>query len=123
MLFSYLSWHYSAGMSEAWERARLAMRAVYNYFSIGDLFGSLFSPFHRDVQSKGLGFDPKVFLYSIAENLVSRIIGFLIRIVIIFMGLIAMLFTVVGAVLFYLGWIAAPASAVLFVFIGLFMFF
>lgn len=123
MLISYLSWHYGAGMVEAWDRARLAMYAVYNYFSIKQLFGSLFAPFHRDLPQRRLGFDPKVFFYSIAENLVSRVIGFLIRAVILFLGLFAMFFTVLGSLLFYLGWLVAPVSAVLFVLIGFVMFF
>ncbi|MDO8523333.1 MAG: hypothetical protein Q7S12_03575 [bacterium] len=123
MLASYLVWHYGAGAREAWERAMLAIRGVYNYFSLRYLLGSLFAPFHRDTQSKGLGFDPQVFFMSIAENLVSRVVGFCIRIFIIFFGLIAMFFTVLGAMLFYLGWFAAPAAAVLFIFTGFLMFF
>lgn len=123
MLSDYFIWHYGAGTREAWASAMLAIRAVYNYFSIGHLLESLFSPFHRDTQSKGLGFDPQVFFMSIAENLVSRVVGFCIRIIIIFLGFIAMFFTVLGAVLFYLGWLAAPAAAVIFIFTGFLMFF
>lgn len=110
-------------MEEAWARAKLSIRVIYNYFSLGHLLGSLLAPFHRDVRSKGLGFDPQVFFMSLAENLVSRIVGFCIRIVIIFLGLIAMFFTVLGAVLFYLGWLVAPAAVVLFIFTGFLMFF
>src|SRR3989344_1102438 len=123
MLASYFMWHYSAGAEGARAQAMLAVLAVYNYFSIGHLLESLFSPFHRDVRSKGLGFDPQVFFMSIAENLVSRVVGFCIRIIIIFLCFIAMFFTVLGAALFYLGWLVAPAAAVIFIFIGFLMFF
>ncbi len=118
MLANYLQWHYGVGAQEALARAIFAVRVVYNYFSIGHLFGSLIAPFHRDLPAKQLGFDPQVFLYSLAESAVSRVIGFLIRAFIIFWGLIALFFTLVGAILFYLGWLAAPGAGFVFILMG-----
>ncbi len=91
------------------------------YFSIDSLLKSLLSPWKGDIGDYGRGFDAVRYFETFLGNMISRVLGAIIRIVIIIIGL------AMQVVIFFLGlfvliiWICLPAIVVagFFIAIGL----
>ncbi len=89
ILGMFLSWYYKdapMGIIGVWRNFILF---IANYFSIFLLFKTLFSPWKRISESYGRGFDIGRFFSALFLNLLSRSIGFIIRITVITIGIVA----------------------------------
>jgi hypothetical protein len=84
--FNYLSWHYTAGLQNAAFLALAYPTAFLNYFSVRHLLQTLFSTWHHDLMRYGRGFDPAEFFWILAGNIVSRVIGAIVRAITITIG-------------------------------------
>ncbi|MBY0309689.1 hypothetical protein K2Q16_00900 [Patescibacteria group bacterium] len=115
----YLLWHYTQGLAELFHIYRNLMWFSNHLFSLPELTRSLFSPFKRMVETEGRRFSFEDFASRIVIGLLSRFIGFFIRITLILAGLICMaMLTVVLLALLAL-WFIAPALIALGVVYGL----
>ena len=80
-----------------------------NYFSVPLLLKTLFSPWRRYKYSYGRTFEVWQNIEILVFNMMSRIIGAVLRIVLIILGLIIeVLIILIGAVIF-IGWLFLPA--------------
>jgi len=88
LLFSMLGWWYSRGW--AWITRHLLItrnKRIIQFFSVSDLLKTLFAPFRQDaVDTKRAPLGVK--LQSLGGNIISRFLGFLIRLVLIICGLL-----------------------------------
>ena len=84
-----------------------------NYFSIPLLLKTFFSPWRRYRWSYGKGFDIKRYLEALFSNLISRILGAILRSFLIFIGLLAEIFIIFGGTIIFLGWLVLPALLIL----------
>jgi len=84
----------------------------FSYFSIGALLGSLFSPWKGDVGDYGRGFDAGKYFYTFLGNMISRILGAIIRLVIVCLGLVCFVFIFFIGLLVLLIWICLPVIVV-----------
>lgn len=90
------SWWYGAG----WKRQVMAVRdhltSLYDYFSLGLLIKTLFSPF-RQISAGGVRGPIGVQLRAWFDRLISRCVGATVRSIVIVTGVIALtLRTIVG---------------------------
>jgi len=89
------------------------------YFSIGFLITRLFSPWHKDISSYGMGFDlqrwSKIFLW----NFISRFIGAILRLIIILLGLVCALGIIFLTIIVFVLWQVLPLIILLLLFSGL----
>jgi len=120
---SLFSWWYSAGWRDQASLIAGRLSRVSDTFSISLLLGSLFSPF-RQISAgtvDGGGFDVKFRAWL--DKLISRCIGAMIRLVLIFAGVLLLLFEsifglirlvmwpllpllpIIGLILVSLGWV------------------
>ena len=117
-----ISWWYGAGWKKQLLTVREKIGATIDYFSIGLLAKTLFSPF-KQISVGRVGGPLAVQLRAFADRTISRFIGAMIRTAVILAGLIYIsLYTVigflslfawamlpllpfVGIVLFIVGWI------------------
>jgi len=89
-------------------------------FSIGLLLRTLFSPFKRIQEEKKKGsFKFEDWGGAMIINLLMRFIGFLVRSVIIIMGLVFILLTVVIGVVALLFWLVLPGLVIFLIAFGL----
>jgi hypothetical protein len=99
ILFSMLSWWYTAGWSGLAARIGHRINGVMETFSVSLLMGSLFEPF-RQISAghvQGGGFDAQ--LRAFGDRLFSRIFGAVVRSLFIFMGLVgACIMALIGVV-------------------------
>jgi len=89
-----------------------------NYFSIPLLLKTFFSPWRRYKWSYGRGFDIKRYLEAFFSNLISRILGVIIRSFLIFIGLLAEIFIIFAGAIIFLGWLVLPLILILGIYHG-----
>ena len=104
----YLLWHYSRAFLEIFHVWLNLMWFVVHFFSIPQLMMSWFSPWKRVTERRKKKWDLEDIAAFIVIGLLSRIIGFILRTIVIAIGLVCLLVTVVGGFLVYAFWVAAP---------------
>ena len=104
----YLDWHYREGLSAAWRTAIAGVIGVFNYFSVLELFSTLFSSWHRITDSYGRGFDPSRFFWILGGNIISRILGAVVRSAVILAGLASSVVALGLGMLWIVFWLSAP---------------
>lgn len=107
-------WHYTWGLKKFFEIWRDFLGFIWFQFSVWNFLRTLFSPWRRDVSRVApIGFHPVLFLGTLAENIITRILGAVVKITLIFFALFLEIFFLAAGVILALVWIFAP---VLFVF-------
>jgi len=79
-----------------------------NYFSVPLLLKSLFSPWRKYKWNYPKGFDVGEFFSTLVSNAFSRIIGALMRIVLIIIGIIFQILVIFAGLIIFLLWILIP---------------
>ena len=88
MLSEYLSWHFVKVPKDILMAFRNFLLFNFNYFSVFFLLKTLFAPWRKYKESYGRGFDFKRYFETFTFNLASRILGAIVRLIIILIGLI-----------------------------------
>jgi len=103
-----------------WEEPKNILRALrnflkfnLNYFSISLLLKTFFSHWHKYKWSYPRSFSFKGYLEVFFSNLISRILGAIMRSFLILFGLLTELFIFLAGIVFLLGWILLPFFLIL----------
>jgi len=108
MVWYYFKWHYGKGFGEAINTIKNFLWFIAHFFSFKLLLKTLFSPWRRMGESYGDGFNLEAFASAFIVNSLMRVVGFISRVIIIFVGVV----TYVAALLFGLSiifiWILLP---------------
>jgi ATP-dependent Clp protease ATP-binding subunit ClpC len=104
----YLSWHYGRGLKNFLVIWKNFFKFFWNFFSIKLLFKTLFNHWRRDVVKKTPGFDIDEILFTLASNIVSRAVGFIIRLLTLTIGLVFELLTLYVGVFLFFVWLVYP---------------
>jgi hypothetical protein len=73
----------------------------FNLFSVKETIGNLFSPWKRYTWDYGRGFDIKRYFDAFVSNLIARIMGFIMRIFLLFFFIIyEVLVLIIGPIVF-----------------------
>ncbi len=107
LFFDYVLWHYGrAYINGATVWANL-MWFVMHFFSVPLILRTLFSPWKRmrEEYTHG-GFED--FMGMIVVNIMTRIIGFFVRIVILIVGMVSFIATFAGFILWSVVWTLLP---------------
>ena len=124
ILHHYILWHYTQAFAEILHIWKNLFWFTINFFSLSELMRSFFSPWKRITEERGNGFNFEDLAGFIIINLISRIIGMILRTVIILAGVAVLLILIAGIILTYLLWVTAPLLIISSLYFGLnFMFF
>ena len=104
----YLGWHYSKGITEVFVSFRDFLYFVPRLFTIKTLLKTLFSPFQRLQEEYSGGLEIGKFLESFSVNILMRLIGFIVRTIIIIVGLFATVVTFILEIILFIVWILLP---------------
>ena len=104
----YFVWHYTQAWFLLWGVWRNFLWFVIHFFSIPQLMRSWFAPFKRITEGRGDKFDLEDLASYIIIGFLSRILGALVRTIIIVIGLITLALTVIGGFAVYLLWALVP---------------
>lgn len=105
---SYISWHYGAALPAIVKNWKNSILFVLHFFSVLLLFRTLFSPWRRLTEKYKGGLDFENIVGFIVVNTIMRIVGFIVRVVVIFVSLIVLAVVIVGGIFFFVAWILAP---------------
>jgi hypothetical protein len=117
MISGYFVWWYGAGIVQAYTAVTAFISYIVDAFSLPTIMRTLFAPWKNDVltaRNVSLGDQLKIW----EMNFASRIIGFLVRLVVIFVAAIILLLLVVGAGVGLALWIATPILVLLLPILG-----
>jgi len=105
----YIIWHYSKAFGDILELSRNFLWFGYHFFSFSLLLKTLFSPFYRIQEAYKGGLKLELLMESIVANTVSRIVGFIFRIFVIFSGIIFEVSVLVLSFMALMLWFFFPA--------------
>jgi hypothetical protein len=108
IISDYLIWHYSTALISFIRVYKNFWWFTVQFFSIPQLTSSLLAPYKRMTERRGSLFDIEAWVGFIAINLMSRLLGFIIRLVIIGAGLLCLGVLCLVSVIGYGVWLSAP---------------
>ena len=108
IVIQYLTWHFfdtTKGILGAWQNC---LKFNLNYWSVPLLLKTWFSPWRRYKYSYGRGFSFTKYFEVFTFNLTSRIIGAIMRSVLIIMGLLTEVLVCLSGATVFLAWLILP---------------
>ncbi|MGH7195458.1 MAG: hypothetical protein ACREGA_01635 [Candidatus Saccharimonadales bacterium] len=114
MFSQMLGWWYSAGLKQAWRAVMVWPRRALKEFSVPLLIRTLFAPWKRITSGGGRGLDAK--MRAMVDNLVSRVVGFSVRVLVLITAGFLSLFAFIGAVVAAVAWPFVPLAIIYFLF-------
>lgn len=118
VLIDYLSWHYGAAYADIVHIARNYLWFVNHVFSLTDVSRNLFSPFKRMQEDRvNIVRDPSAFFANLTVNILMRIVGFVLRMAIVFMTLIMFALILLLTVAVLVLWTILP-GLIAYLFVG-----
>lgn len=107
MIIDLMRWWYGPGWLQAAKRIRTRTLHVGQAFAAGTLLKTLFAPWKR-IQYTGKSFDAK--MQALADNLISRTIGFVVRLGVLFAAGVLMLGSLVVGIAITFLWPFVPLT-------------
>ena len=123
LFLKYIEWHFIAAPKEILKGWGNILWFGFNYFSVPLLLKTLFAPWRRITWSYGRGFDPGRYLFIFSSNLISRILGAIMRTFLIVAGIGLGLCLVVLGGTFFVFWFLLPALIAIAFMYGIFLLF
>ncbi len=110
-LVGLFSWWYGRGWALHWQRVIQGFLGTVRFFSIVELMKTLLAPYRQiSAQVGGESFSQVV--KGFFDQLFSRIIGFIVRTVLVVTGVIVIIFRLVYEIIIGLCWWALPLLSV-----------
>jgi hypothetical protein len=113
VLVGFLQWWYSIGWMDFALRQVDRLRNLADFFSIGVLLRTFFSPFRQISAYSNENANIQQQIGEFFDKLLSRIIGAFIRFFIIIFGIIAIMFTAAATGIMFLAWPILPLMPVI----------
>ncbi|MEK7594030.1 MAG: hypothetical protein AAB436_00105 [Patescibacteria group bacterium] len=111
LAFEFFSWWYGRGWKQAASNFKPRLTSIVNSFSVGQLLSTLFEPWRRIISYPGASIDERFRAWG--DNVLSRIIGFVVRMTVLFAALLIVSLTAVLSMIELILWpllpIAVPA--------------
>lgn len=108
IMHHYVFWHYTRAWVEIFHVWSNLLWFIVKFFSLPQLMLSWFSPWKRMTEGRGEKWSFEDLASFIIIGLISRIVGALIRTVVIFLGLVALTVTVIFGLVTFVFWAVAP---------------
>ncbi|HUD08261.1 MAG TPA: hypothetical protein VMQ52_04235 [Candidatus Saccharimonadales bacterium] len=106
MIVALFQWWYGAGLRQISRNISYWPSLIYRNFSVPLLAKHLFAPWRRIINPGGRGLQTQ--LRAALDNTVSRFVGFMSRILVIFTALIGMLLAIIAALIIVIIWPLLP---------------
>ncbi len=119
ILHHYLAWHYTRAFKEILHVAKNLVWFTVHFFSLPQLLRSFFAPYRRMTEGRGNAFNLEDLASFVIIGLISRIIGMMLRSVVILTGLFSLCILLTLIIATFIFWITAPLAIVILIIIGL----
>jgi len=108
VFIQYLAWHFLDTTGDILAGWKNCLRFNLNYWSVPLLLRTFFSHWRRYQYSYGQGFSFKTYFEAFTFNMISRILGALMRSVLIILGLLSEVFVVLTGIFVFFFWLILP---------------
>ena len=108
IFLQYLSWQFWEVPKNILLGWKNFLKFGLNYFSIFLLLKTLFSPWRRYTWAYPRGFDIGKYLEVFISNLISRILGLILRVFLIIIGTLTEIFIIFAGLAVFLAWLILP---------------
>lgn len=108
IIIQYIVWQFFDVPREILRAWRNFLKFNLNYFSTILLFKTLFYPWRRYSWSRGRGFNVSEYLEVFFSNLISRIIGAIMRSFLIIIGIFTEILIIFVGLFIFLSWFILP---------------
>jgi hypothetical protein len=108
LLRDYMLWHYGAGLIAFVRVYKNFWWFLVQFFSIPQLTSSLFAPYKRMSERRGSLLDLRWWIGFIVINTMSRLLGLVIRLIIIGTGVLSLMLFSLSALISYGLWLVTP---------------
>ena len=105
---SFLSWWYGRGWNQVVRSYGIRLRKIADAFSVGQLLRTLFAPWRRIVTYPGASLAERWRAWG--DNLVSRAIGFVVRLFVLFAAALVLLGAAVALLAEIIVWPLLPLA-------------
>jgi len=112
ILISYLIWYFFDVPREILRGWKNFLLFNLSYFSIPILLKTFFSHWRQYKWSYGRGFDISRYLEAFFSNLISRILGAIMRAILVSLGTITEIFIFIFGIILFFGWIFLPVFVI-----------
>ena len=125
LIIHYIRWHYGTAFDELHTFWKNLLWFFYHFFSMPLILKTLFRPIFRIHASSapGTGLDLERIFENLTVNVIARIVGVFLRIIVIGIGSIAELIVLLLGPLIFLAWFILPLLPPLLILIGVKMIF
>lgn len=108
LVTSLLKWWYTEGLHQRINNLSNQLYGTLDYFSLSLLVKTFFSPF-RQISAGKVDGPIGVQIRTLADNLVSRVIGAGVRAVILLIGVVIIILELIWGAILFVGWLIFPA--------------
>lgn len=116
LAISLIKWWYTRGWITVFEDLKKRSRSILTEYSVTTLIKTLFSPWRRIVSLPGRSLQEKFF--AAIDNLISRFIGFFVRLIVLIFAWLLVLIILIVSVIELIIWPLLPPAAVILLVIG-----
>jgi hypothetical protein len=118
IIFGYLGWHYSKAIRSLTRVWKIFLTFIFNYFSIDLLFKNFLDPWKRMNDNYPKNFNLKDYFYAFVTNMIVRIVGIIMRTILIIIGLTCYIAFALFYPLAIIGWLLLPSLIVVLIIFG-----
>ena len=112
VIWGIFMWWYSDGWYQCWLRVKERLEATLDFFSIDLLVKTLFSPF-RQISAGNVRGSFDVQVRAFFDRIISRCIGFVVRLIMIVVGVVTIMCHLIAGGLLLLLWACVPALPII----------
>lgn len=109
LIAAFFTWWYGRGWALVFKNMQRRLRQTGEMFSVAQLLRTLFSPWRRTITYPGAGLDAH--MQALADNAVSRLVGFTVRMFVLFTAAITVVLVALIAVAELVAWPLVPIAA------------
>lgn len=118
IFFLFFSWYFIEEPREIFRIWKNFLKFNLEYFSIVLLLKTFLAPWRRYKMSYGRGFDISRYLESFFSNLIFRMLGMVVRTVLILLGLLSQIFIIFLGIIVFIWWFFLPLFLILGLYYG-----
>jgi hypothetical protein len=121
IILGYLKWHYGQAIYSLWNIWKNFLFFIFEFFSIKLLFQNFFDSWKRMTDDYPRSFDLKKYFAIFIVNMITRIVGIIMRTGLIIIGLTCYFLMFIAYPLALVIWLLLPAIIVSLILTGIFL--
>jgi hypothetical protein len=117
LVASFFSWWYGRGWRQVASSFGSRLDGLANTFSVSQLLRTLFAPWRRIISYPGASLGERFKAWG--DNMISRAVGFMVRLIVLFTALIVAAVVIIFSALELILWPLLPIAAPVLIIMGL----